>query len=384
MKTQLKQTIVSSSILLMAFASAYITGCAKVDFSPSPQDCGSGCISIQGQYDYSYDVKASKADILFVVDNSASMSPLQSQMASKFSNFINQIKNLDYQIGVTTTDVTNNSAPYTNAGLSTPAPINGQLARFSDGSTVLNGSHDVATESNYFITAVTRPETAACQNYIYPLCTGAYGTCTGPLYSQKCPSEDTRAIKAASLALSVNNSSGLFRGKDVPLNVVLLSNADERTAGGRQGYAQLDSSDQPQSLIANVQAQFPGKQLKIHSIIIKDDACLANQNQNTKNPARNIFGWKGNIYDQAASSTMGVSQSICGNFDLSAIGSSVIADDGSRDLACHPKTGTLQVTLNGAATTNYSVVTTSSGGYRLKFNSALPANTSVHVTFSCQ
>lgn len=382
MKTQLKQTIVSSSIVLMAFASAYITGCAKVDFSPSVQDCGAGCISIKGQYDYSYDVKATKADILFVVDNSASMSPLQSQMASKFSNFINQIKTLDYQIGVTTTDVSGNSTPYTNAGLSTPAPINGQLAKFSDGSVVLTKNSN--NPSSQFITAVTRPETAKCEQYIAPFCNAS--TCTGPQYSQYCPSEDTRAIKAANAALSVNNSSGLFRGADVPLNVVLLSNADERTTGGATGYAQLAADDQPESLIANVQAQFPGKQLKIHSIIIKpgDTGCYNNQDQRTKNPAHDLFGWYANIYNQAASSTMGVSQSICGNFDLSAIGASVNSDDGSRDLACNPKAGTLVVSLSPASSIGHSVVATSSGGYRLKFSSALPANTSVHVTFSCQ
>lgn len=379
MKTQVKQILVSSSIVLMAIASTYIVGCAKVNFSPDPQDCGSGCtyVNTAGSYDYSYDVKASKADILFVVDNSASMSPLQSQMASKFANFMSQIVNLDYQIGVTTMDVSANTAPY--AGQAN-TPTNGQLVHFSDGTTVLRKTS--TNPSSQFITAVTRQETATCENYVKNVC---HGSCAGRTdYNTYCPSEDTRAIKAASMALSANNASGLFRGADVPLNVVLLSNADERTTGGQTGYAQLETADQPESLIANVQAQFPGKQLKVHSIIIKpgDTACYNSQDQ--RGSGTDLFGWYGNIYNKAATATAGVSQTICGQFDLSAIGASVNSDDGSRDLVCNPKAGSLNVALTPSTAIGYSVVANSAGGYRLQFNSALPSGTSVHLTFTCQ
>jgi hypothetical protein len=381
MKTQLKQTVVSSSIALIAFASAYITGCSKVNFSAAPQSCGSNCtyVNTNGGYDYSYEVKASKADILFVVDNSASMSPLQQQMASKFSNFINQIKSLDYQIGVTTTDMSANTAPY--AGQAS-IPTGGQLVRFSDGSNIL--TKNSVNPQSQFTTAVTRLETQTCWNHIKPYCTTT--SCRSPDYNQVCPSEDTRAIKAANAALSVNNSSGLFRDAEVPLNVVILSNADERVTGGQPGYPGLETDDQPSSLISHVQSQYPGKQLKVHSIIIRpgDTSCYNNQDQRMHSPSYDLFGWYGNVYRQASQATAGVSQSICGAFDLSAIGASVNTDDGSRDLACEPKAGTLTVTLTPSANIGHSVVMTSAGGYRLKFNSALPAGTMVHVAFTCQ
>jgi|SRR6185312_4660027 len=381
MKTQLKQTLVSSSILVMAFASAYITGCSKVNFTAAPQDCGVNCtfVTTNGNYDYTYDVKASKADILFVVDNSASMSPMQSQMGSKFANFLTQIQNLDYQIGVTTTDITSNTAPYNGQS---PTPIGGQLVRFSDGTSVLNNKS--VNVSSQFATAVTRQETLNCENVV-KTCPST-GCNNSAAYQAACPSEDTRAIYAANLALG-SNSSGLFRGADVPLNVVILSNADERAIGGNKvnGAPALTANDMPESLVANVQAQYPGKQLKVHSIIIKpgDTACYNNQDQRSK--GIDLFGWYGVDYNQLSSSTSGLAQSICNNsFDLSAIGASVNADDGSRDLACNPKSGTLSVTLSPASGIGYSVITTVAGGSRLQFNSALPAGTSVRLSFSCQ
>jgi hypothetical protein len=385
MKTQLKQVFVSSSILLAAAASTYMVGCSKVSFSAAPQSCGSGCsyVTTNGNFDYDYTVKASKADILFVVDNSASMSPLQSQLASKFSSFTSQLSGIDYQIGVTTTDVSSNTTPYSGQS---PTPISGQLVTFSNGSNILKGS---SNDFSMFTTAVARQETLNCQNYIYNYnCTAT--SCTGPQYATYCPSEDTRALYAANLALTVNGGAGLFRDASVPLNVVILSNADERGAGGISGYPQLEQSDEAQTLISNVQSIYPGKQLKIHSIVIKpgDTSCYSNQDQRNKNPARDLFGWYANVYNQASQATGGVSESICGNFDLSAIGKSVTADDGSRDLACDPKAGTLQVTETSASgsalSIGYSVVTSSTGGYRLQFSSALPANTTVHVAFTCQ
>ena len=53
--------------------------------------------------------KSSKApiDILFVVDSSATMNKERKKLAEKFHGFINMISDLDWQIAVTTTDVTN-------------------------------------------------------------------------------------------------------------------------------------------------------------------------------------------------------------------------------------------------------------------------------------
>ncbi|MCB0370011.1 MAG: hypothetical protein KDD45_11450, partial [Bdellovibrionales bacterium] len=47
-----------------------------------------------------------KVDILIVIDNSGSMSYEQSEMAKRFSGFVESLNGLDWQLGITTTDVT--------------------------------------------------------------------------------------------------------------------------------------------------------------------------------------------------------------------------------------------------------------------------------------
>ena len=65
----------------------------------------------QGLNLYNYDVGACKADILFVVDNSGSMYEDQVELATRFPKFLEAINNLDYNIAITTTDVS--SSPIT-------------------------------------------------------------------------------------------------------------------------------------------------------------------------------------------------------------------------------------------------------------------------------
>ncbi len=54
---------------------------------------------------------APKVDMLFVVDNSGSMSDEQAMLADSFQTFIDQfmLRNVDFHIGIITTDVTDPS-----------------------------------------------------------------------------------------------------------------------------------------------------------------------------------------------------------------------------------------------------------------------------------
>jgi hypothetical protein len=56
-------------------------------------------------------INASKVDLLFVVDNSGSMAGEQQILANSFNNFIQQFttRNIDFHVGVVTTDVTSDS-----------------------------------------------------------------------------------------------------------------------------------------------------------------------------------------------------------------------------------------------------------------------------------
>ncbi len=47
----------------------------------------------------------SQLDILFVIDNSLSMVPEQRKISQRFSGFIDKIKDLDWRVGITTTDL---------------------------------------------------------------------------------------------------------------------------------------------------------------------------------------------------------------------------------------------------------------------------------------
>ena len=67
-----------------------------------------------------------KVDILFVVDDSCSMGPYQNSLANNFSSFIQFAQNLnvDFQIGITTTDISGSSGPF-GGGSTTPGGLRG-------------------------------------------------------------------------------------------------------------------------------------------------------------------------------------------------------------------------------------------------------------------
>ena len=93
-------------------------GCSEVSFRKDPivecQGRGSGsCVTSQGvdSFDYSIRFQPGKVDVLFVNDNSASMSWEQARIADRFVNFVQQLDGtgIDYRIGMVTTDVSSSS-----------------------------------------------------------------------------------------------------------------------------------------------------------------------------------------------------------------------------------------------------------------------------------
>jgi hypothetical protein len=88
-------------LLVPLALAALLPGCTSCDRAPSTAltSCRQGAI-VQG---------AVKTDILFVVDDSGSMAPHQTNLANNLATFINRLKTSpvvnDFQIGVTTTSV---------------------------------------------------------------------------------------------------------------------------------------------------------------------------------------------------------------------------------------------------------------------------------------
>jgi hypothetical protein len=227
---------------------------------------GLNCNVQQNSVDITQEFKIGegKVDILFVTDNSASMSKIQAEMAARFSGFIQNLdsKRIDYRIAITTTDL---------------AKVSSQklVKYYSGASYITKNDSERVTLFNY---AIKRNETIACENLIISMF-NYYGTSFQSAsdyvrnYPTTCPSSDTRGIYTANLVVSENSSS--FMRDDANLNVILISNDNVR-----QGNA-MESLDRASTFAAMMQERYPRKYWDFNSIIVKDSTCKAQQTLRT-------------------------------------------------------------------------------------------------------
>jgi hypothetical protein len=162
------------------------------------------CELIEVPADESFTQKATggKIDILMVVDNSESMERDQQKMATKFQSFIANLSDLDYQIGVTTTD----------AGPEYKPGYTGILDYF-DGKSMKFITPKTPNKEVLFKQTVQRKETLNCYK------TGSH-----------CGSNTEEPMYASILAMHWHNSynAGFFRdGAD--LAIVVISDEDEKS-----------------------------------------------------------------------------------------------------------------------------------------------------------
>ncbi len=208
-----------------------------------------------------FEVGSGKVDILFVSDNSASMYPIQSKLKERFSGFIQNLdsKKIDYRVAVTTTDL---------------AAVNkSRLIAMGNGKTYLSNAD--ANRNSLFYSAILRSETLDCENLILAMF-NTYNTSfqSNPYYvSQypiKCSSPDTRGIHTSFLAVSENADS--FMRADANLNVIVISNDEER-----QGKIVLEPNDRAENFTAMMSSKYPNKYWDFNSIIVKDATCKDQQ-----------------------------------------------------------------------------------------------------------
>jgi hypothetical protein len=240
---------------------ALLSACAKSTFTSVPKlSCSNGedrdseCVQGKRFNTYSFSFRSGEVDILFVNDNSGSMYVEQAKMATAFPNFFSRISSLFYQIAMVTTDTTGNQAPFLT---------------FKSGSGVSSGLNVInertANVNDLFLGTVKRNETLVCdQNGFNP---------------SFCPSGDERGLYAASLA--VQNGPGSFFRTGAHLAIVVLSDEDERSTGGRTLGYELETVDTPQNLLRTLESKYPTKSVSVHSVIVKpgDSACLTAQRQ---------------------------------------------------------------------------------------------------------
>jgi hypothetical protein len=269
-----KSTLTYCQFILGAVVGVTIA-CAPTKFSDSPSGlCETepqSCITQNGvtSITQNFKVGAGKVDILFIDDNTASMSDVQKKLAAKFAGFIETLdrKEIDYQIGITTTDI----SLAQSAGLVT----------FANGQQVLKKSD--SNRVSLFNGAIVRTETAACEGFIksafYSYGAGFDSTSYyAQNYPNYCPSGDERGIYAAHEVISKNTAS-LLRA-DANLNVIVISNEDVRSGSylTNSAYA-LEEKDKAVNLIQMINSTYPSKYWEFNSIITKDASCATQQQQ---------------------------------------------------------------------------------------------------------
>ena len=152
-----------------SMATSFFVACSPVEFNRSTNNCGglgeSACrVNPDPTYiDFNYPFVAPKpsVDILVVVDNSISMKVEHQKVAERFSSFMNVIDGLEWQLAITTMDISNkyrsgdviyNSKSYDNPGYAYMEDFqDGNLIPFPNGVTVLKkGDTSLNQAQDYF------------------------------------------------------------------------------------------------------------------------------------------------------------------------------------------------------------------------------------------
>lgn len=301
-------------------------------------------------------------DILIIDDNSRSMQTEQANMAAKFPTFVQALNSslggqLDWRVGIVTTDMSTGGIPNgcTRTANTNPSFSNGNLV---NGVFLTKDTPDVFTEFEKRI----------------QMTIDSGGGCV-------CGSGDERGIYAALTA--VNNNENNWIRKDASLEVIILSDEDERSDAGQTspGNALEAGKDYPADLIAAVRTKFGAdKKLTVHSIIVQpgDTNC-----RNIQDNQPGGSGSYGEQYAQLSTMTGGVNGDVCAKdygSQLTAIGTIIPQTLSSINLDCVPMGNTVFVTPKTPPTLQ---VTPTVNGDKLYFNPPLPEGSVVHLEYTC-
>lgn len=358
-----------AKLSILSFVVGLYAGCSPVGFSMDDSQCrDEGCIVQNGQYAFKYDVQVGKGkvDILIVNDNSASMSFEQARLAPRFQNFIQELdsQNSDYRIAMTTTDISNGRG--------------GKLIDFGSGKKFITPSD--SNRQALFSSAIQRSETLKCESFMTQWISSGKSTATSEYtsaYNQNCPSGDERGIYAASLVVENNPSS--FIRNDSHLAIIFLTDEDVRSGLYKvSSQFALASKDQPNYLVNEVKKKYGNDKfnsLTVHSIIVKDNACLVQQNSQING----VQGSIGEAYKLFETSQWGKTVDICSTDYTSQLGQirSYISNR-IKDivLKCYSPTE-LIVTVSG------SNIPYTLEGKTVKFSTYLNPGTNVSLSYKC-
>lgn len=241
-------------------------------------------LSTSAQYQQEVTYEPRKIDVLFVVDNSGSMSSSQVSLANNFPSFINyfKAKGYDFKIAVTTTD-----AYYGDQFVSSGCSLcNLNQTKFKSGT----------TPKTYVIDSTTSSlESVFAQN----VNVGVVG------------SGDERAFSSFKAALNSSLNTGFHRPTAF-LSVIIVSDEDDFSHGDinlNESYSQptLHTISSYKTFLEGFTAGQSTTDFHVSTISVLDDACRISLGAGRKVGLR---------YMSLADATGGSKNSICNNFDL--------------------------------------------------------------------
>ncbi len=303
------------------------------------QSCNTPCTCTPENKTFSQTVSGTgnKVDILIVVDDSSSMSVDNQKLAQKLLAFGADLmnSNLDWQMCITTTDVTY---------------YEGRPIKWSGiGSRVINkNTPNIGTVFQQTITDI------------------------GSGYSN-----DEQGIKASVLSLLNNPAYPCYRPGAAYASII-LSDEDERSIGGNnsissQQYQPLTVQNQPATFINTAKAVLGmDVRMVVNSIVVKDNTCKQIQD------AQGSPGFIGTKYMELSTLTGGSIGSICDadySANLKYFKDAIVSTVSSVELECEP-TGIPTVSIPTGY--NYSL-----DGRRVTFTPALPAGTTININYQC-
>jgi len=307
-------------------------------------------------------------DILWVVDNSASMSPLQTNLVNNFSSFITGFKSkgYDFHMGVTSTDA--------------------YLGEFR-GDTRFFSLRDGTDNSLYGQGADTHSGTFT----ILPTTLNLNTVFTTNATQQASGSGDERAFSSFKDVLSSPLNAGFLRPQSF-LAVIILSDEDDFSSktrvefgGNDHDYADpsLDTINSYVSYLDTLTATTGAfRRYNVSSIAVIDNACL------TAHQAQAGSSIMGTRYMQLTNATNGILGDICGNYStaLDNIQSQIATLSSQFFLDRQPVINSIVVKVNSLAVTNNAINgwTYSSTANSILFHgTAVPAqNATIDITFT--
>lgn len=180
-----------------------------------------------------------KVDVLVIIDNSGSMSTEQSNMASRFSSFLDKLNGLDWHVAITTTDMVS-----TTLG-------DGKLLSMGTLGAFISSSMNSAAARTAFANTIQRPERGNGNEQ------GLAAT--------------HRFVQRYLDSAAANNNHRTFLRSDAALAVLVVTDADETPPSTPW------VRNTPQGVKDYISASLPGKTFTYHSIIVKpgDANCKA-------------------------------------------------------------------------------------------------------------